>query len=181
MSFFSTKTYDHNEGLSCVFRQWKADGTHCKMLHGYALSFSFVFGCTELDNRNWCMNFGGMKEIKEWLKYMFDHTLCVAEDDPELAIFKMLGEKNLVKLRIVPAVGCEKTAEFVFNHVENWLEQFGDRVWIESVEVKEHAGNSAKYVRDVPEPTFVMGSMNPFEDIFSHLGDILSHPPKSQH
>ena len=24
----STKTYDHNEGLSCCFRQWRADHSH---------------------------------------------------------------------------------------------------------------------------------------------------------
>lgn len=38
----STKTYGHNAGLSCAFRQWKAN-SHCKYLHGYALSFKFVF------------------------------------------------------------------------------------------------------------------------------------------
>jgi len=57
--FRSTKTYNHNEGLSCCFRQWRAD-SHCKLLHGYALAFKFVFATRELDARNWCYDFGGL-------------------------------------------------------------------------------------------------------------------------
>ena len=33
--FQSTKVFD---GFSCVFRQWKAEGTHCRFLHGYGSS-----------------------------------------------------------------------------------------------------------------------------------------------
>ena len=46
----STKTYDHNEGLSCCFRQWRAD-SHCNLVHGYALAFRFVFATHTLDER----------------------------------------------------------------------------------------------------------------------------------
>ena len=55
--FQSTKLFD---GFSCVFRQWKAEDTHCKYLHGYALSFRIWFE-GELDERNWVWDFGGMK------------------------------------------------------------------------------------------------------------------------
>ena len=40
MSFISTKVFD---GFSCVFRQWKAEGTHCRFLHGYGVSFKVWF------------------------------------------------------------------------------------------------------------------------------------------
>src|SRR3712207_1057849 len=76
--FRSTKTYDHNEGLSCCFRQWRATDSHCSLLHGYALSFRFVFACSELDERNWCYDFGALKPVRAWLKSMFDHTMLVA-------------------------------------------------------------------------------------------------------
>ena len=36
----STKTYGNDVGLSCTFRQWKAD-SHCNKLHGYSLGFRF--------------------------------------------------------------------------------------------------------------------------------------------
>ena len=38
--FKSTKLFD---GFSCCFRQWKAETTHCKYLHGYGVSFRVTF------------------------------------------------------------------------------------------------------------------------------------------
>ena len=32
--FQSTKLFD---GFSCVFRQWKAENTHCRFMHGYGV------------------------------------------------------------------------------------------------------------------------------------------------
>jgi 6-pyruvoyltetrahydropterin/6-carboxytetrahydropterin synthase len=149
MTYYSTKTYDHNEGLSCAFRQWRASNSHCRLIHGYALSVKFVFGARTLDDRNWVQDFGGLKPIKEWLKQNFDHTLVVAEDDPELETFKQLATKDIVDLRIIPAVGCEKFAEYVYDHVSKIVEQDSKgRVWLDSVEVREHGANSAIYQRD---------------------------------
>jgi 6-pyruvoyltetrahydropterin/6-carboxytetrahydropterin synthase len=144
----STKSYDHNEGLSCCFRQWRASHSHCRLIHGYALAFRFVFATHELDERNWCFDFGGLKPVKAWLKEMFDHTMLVAEDDPERARFEGLHRDGLVDLRILPAVGCEATAQYVFDYVSAFVQnETGGRVWLESVEVSEHSGNSAIYSR----------------------------------
>ncbi len=147
--FQSTKTYGHDLGMSCAFRQWRAD-SHCNLIHGYSLSFHFVFGANELDDKNWVINFGGLKEVKKWLEYMFDHTTCVAEDDPELETFMMLNDKNLIDLRIIPnGVGCERTAELVGEYVNKWIaEQSDNRCWVESCEVREHGANSAIYYPD---------------------------------
>jgi 6-pyruvoyltetrahydropterin/6-carboxytetrahydropterin synthase len=146
--FRSTKTYDHTEGLSCCFRQWRATHSHCRLLHGYALAFKFVFATHELDGRHWCFDFGGLKPVKAWLKDTFDHTTLVAEDDPELARFEALAQAGLVDLRVLPAVGCEATARYVFNHVAVFVHRETEgRVWLESVEVREHGGNAALYSR----------------------------------
>jgi 6-pyruvoyltetrahydropterin/6-carboxytetrahydropterin synthase len=142
----STKTYDHNEGLSCCFRQWRAEHSHCKQVHGYALAFRFVFATDRLDQNNWCMDFGGLKAVRGWLHDFFDHTLLVAADDPHLAEFERLAGLGLVDLRVLPAVGCESIAQFVFQHVGEMVNAGTDgRVWVESVEVREHSGNSAIY------------------------------------
>lgn len=144
--FRSTKTYDHTEGLSCCFRQWRATHSHCRFLHGYALAFRFVFATHQLDANNWCLDFGGMKPIKEWLKSMFDHTLLIAEDDPELPRFRALAADGLGDIRVLAAVGCEAVAKHVHEHVSDYLrDATASRVWLESVEVKEHGGNSAIY------------------------------------
>ena len=95
--FTSTKVFD---GFSTVFRQWKAEDTHCRFLHGYGVSFKLWFE-GQLDNRNWVWDFGGMKRAKgkidgrspkEWMDYMFDHTLVLAADDPHKDKFEKLSK-----------------------------------------------------------------------------------------
>lgn len=150
MAYQSTKTYGHEIGLSCCFRQWKAD-SHCKLLHGYALSFKFVFEASELDSRNWVVDFGGLKSLKSRLEDTFDHTLLVAYDDPMREVILDLDRKHhIAKVIEVENAGCEATAKLVFDVAELWLRDagYGDRVILVSVEVSEHGANSALYVRD---------------------------------
>lgn len=150
MPYLSTKTFTHANGLSCCFRQWRAT-SHCNQLHGYAMSFKIVFGCVSLDDKNWVMDFGSLKPVKAWLEMIFDHTLVVAKDDPKLEMFEALCDAGAVTLRIVDNVGCEAFARLVFNYVENWLAtiQTSSRIWVESVECREHEANSAIYTRPI--------------------------------
>lgn len=140
------KRYDHDEGLSCCFRQWRARESHCRFVHGYALAFTFVFATDRLDANNWCYDFGGLKDVRAWLHQMFDHTTLVAEDDPELDSFRALAARGLIDLRVLPAVGCEATARLAHDHVAGFIERRSrGRVWLESVDVSEHGGNTARY------------------------------------
>ena len=61
--FYSAKIYLHATGHSYAFRQWRAD-SHCNLIHGYALQFELKFG-GELDERNWIVDFGGLKSLKK--------------------------------------------------------------------------------------------------------------------
>jgi len=149
--FQSTKLYD---GFSWVFRQWRAEGTHCKVLHGYGVSFRVWFE-GELDERNWIFDFGGMKRAKgtiddmspkEWMDYMFDHTVLVAADDPELEYFLVMHNKGLAQVRVLPATGAEKFAEFLFHKLNTFiLEETAGRVKVTRVEFREHEKNTAIY------------------------------------
>lgn len=146
--FISTKTYGHEIGLSCAFRQWRAD-SHCKYIHGYALKVRLEFAATDLDVRNWVVDFGSLKSFKGLLEDTFDHKLIVAEDDPhkdEIMALAGYGVANIIEL---PAVGCERFAEYIFEVAEDWLKWNGhsDRVQMLSVEVSEHGANSAIYRR----------------------------------
>jgi len=101
---------------------------------------------------------------------MFDHTLLVAKDDPKLEILKKLDvneeyfgpsgigpgqfreTSKLANLRIVDGVGCEKFAEMIYQELESFISKWKDdgtllneTVKVTSVEVFEHAGNSAIY------------------------------------
>jgi len=154
----STKTYGHELGLSAVFRQWRAD-SHCNMLHGYALAFKFVFEADELDDRNWVVDFGGLKPLKRWLHNTFDHKLIVAIDDPHLEQLVALQRDGLADVLVLPAVGCEAFAELASDKAYQVLLElgYGDRVRLKSVECKEHGANSALWKADDGTPTIRAG------------------------
>jgi 6-pyruvoyltetrahydropterin/6-carboxytetrahydropterin synthase len=149
--FTSTKLFD---GYSTCFRQWRADGTHCRYLHGYAVSFRVWFDGV-LDQRNWVFDFGGMKRAnntingmspKEYFAWLLDHTTIIAEDDPYLPHFKQLDDRGVIQLRVIPATGCERFAEFLFGKINKFLEEETDgRVRATKIEVYEHERNSASY------------------------------------
>lgn len=149
--FQSSKVFD---GFSTVFRQWKAEDTHCRFIHGYGISFKVYFE-GELDHRNWVWDFGGMKRAKTlidgkqpkaWMDYMFDHTLIVAEDDPFLAAFKQMGDANVAQVRIIPATGAEKFAEYIYNKLNEFVKtETEGRVKVTKVKFMEHGKNAAYY------------------------------------
>ena len=145
MNFESTKIIELG---SCAFRQWRAEDTHCKYIHGYQLKAKFWFK-GELDDRNWVVNFGGLKELKNKLQEIFDHTLCVAEDDPLLHLFQELSRAGGCQLRVLLAVGIEKTAEYCFNIANEFVKHTTkDRCSVSKVEVWEHDLNSATYTAE---------------------------------
>ena len=140
----SAKTYQHSAGFSCCFRQWKAE-SHCNKLHGYALKVEVVFEGT-LDYRNWVVDFGSLNRFKQWLVDTFDHKVLIAKDDPnrqEITVFN--GQTGLMDIVIVDAVGCEKFAEMIFTWLDVNMTEPNAKV--QSVQVWEHEGNSAKVIR----------------------------------
>ena len=150
-TFKSTKLFD---GYSTCFRQWRAAGTHCRFLHGYAVSFRVWFE-GDLDHRNWVWDFGGMKRAKtqiegmspkDYFTYLLDHTTIIAEDDPHLTLFKQMNVEGIIRLRILPATGCERFAEFLYHTINDFLAvETNGRVKAIKVEVYEHERNSARY------------------------------------
>ena len=142
----STKTYKQLGPVA--YRQWRAD-SHCNLIHGYALSFHFEFESDTLDARNWVVDFGSLKTLKDKLDDWFDHTCLVSADDPEFEIFKMLHEKKLIKMVVVERTGCEGLATFLADYIqEYWLPDNGyaDRVKLRKVEVRETPSNSASWL-----------------------------------
>jgi 6-pyruvoyltetrahydropterin/6-carboxytetrahydropterin synthase len=144
--FLSTKKYGHEVGLSAVFRQWKAD-SHCHYLHGYALAIKFTFEASDLDHRNWVMDFGGLKDLKQKLEALFDHKTLISEDDPHLSYFIEGAKLELLDLIVVPKIGCEAFAEIAYELANDVLcsKAIIDRVKCVEVEVAEHGANSAIY------------------------------------
>ena len=143
--FVSTKRYSHERGYSICYRQHKAD-SHCKYLHGYSLAFDFEFEAVELDVRNWVCDFGGFSTLKDFLDENFDHTLLVAQDDPDLEFIQSIGDRGIARVREVVATGCEGLAGYLYWWInEVWMPQngYGDRVHCRKVRVHETPTNSA--------------------------------------
>ena len=152
--FQSSKVFD---GFSTVFRQWKAEDTHCRFFHGYGISFKIYFE-GELDHRNWVWDFGGMKRAKtkidgmspkEWMDHMFDHTMIIAEDDPFIDSLKLMDNAGAAQVRIIPATGAEKFAEYIYDNINKFvLEETNGRVKVTKVKFMEHNKNAAYYIAD---------------------------------
>jgi 6-pyruvoyltetrahydropterin/6-carboxytetrahydropterin synthase len=149
LTFTSEKVFD---GYSTCFRQWKAEGTHCKFLHGYGVSFKVWFK-GELDEKNWVWDFGGMKRAvgniqgmspSDYFKWLLDHTVIIAEDDPEMTHFAKLNSAGIIQLRVLKSVGAERFAEFLFGKINTFVEsETKGRVKVEKLEFREHSKNSA--------------------------------------
>lgn len=149
--FTSKKRMD---GYSTCFRQWKADDTHCKYLHGYDIYFDITFE-GDLDYRNWVADFGLFKrskteinhmQPKEYFEYLLDHTTIIAQDDPYLPQFKQMDADGIIQLRVLPATGCERFAEYLYHVINDFLiKETNGRVKAIKVEVYEHERNAASY------------------------------------
>lgn len=143
-----TSTKEYIDAFPVAYRQWRAD-SHCNILHGYSLSMKFYFGTNELDVRNWAADYGGLGELKDFLKEYFDHRLMVAEDDPELETFYELERKKMAKLTVLPKLGCEGLADMLYRYVNGvyipdlWGPGEAKRLWCYRVEVRETQSNMA--------------------------------------
>ncbi len=141
----STKSF---KGFPCTHRQWKAE-SHCRFVHGYSREFHFEFEASELTQEGWVVDFGGLKEIKEWLNQTFDHTFLVSQDDPYLEQFKKMDKDGIIQLRVLPNPGMEGTAMYVYQEASKILRKlYGNRAWISLVKVSENENNSAIFTSD---------------------------------
>lgn len=159
-----TSTKEWHQAFPCAYRQYKAD-SHCNLIHGYAFSIKVYFGTDELDVRNWAADYGGLKDLKQFLESMFDHTLLVSQDDPKFHVFEMLQNEGLAKLTVLPKVGCEGLADMLYKYInglyipDNWGPGEAERLWCYRVEVRETQSNMA----------FREGHREDNEDLFSEF------------
>lgn len=145
--FISTKEY--KEIGPVAYHQWRDTGGNCRLIHGYALSFYFEFESDTLDVRNWVVDFGGLRPLKEKLEEWFDHKFLLAEDDPHFDEIMKLQELKLAEITVVEATGCEALADFLYKFINGgFLQELGfpEDVWCSKVRVSETEKNSAMRV-----------------------------------
>lgn len=126
--------------LTACFRQWKAEGTHCRFTHAYKVWFDIDF---DQDINDVFNLYPELKlYLNEWFLFNFNYKTFVSESDPELDTFKYLDQNKIISLITMPEVGCERFSEYVLDGVNTILEQFGLDVKCVRVETWEHEKNS---------------------------------------
>ena len=142
MRYRSTKRFWN---FPCCHRQHKHEG-HCRFVHGYSREFKFWFEARELDENNFVVDYSSLKDLKAWLDHMFDHTVLINADDPELPWFRQAHDRGLLDLRAMESVSIEATAKLVFEYADRMVrEQTGGRCWVAKTMVAENDKNSAEY------------------------------------
>jgi 6-pyruvoyltetrahydropterin/6-carboxytetrahydropterin synthase len=77
---------------------------------------------------------------------MLDHTTIIAEDDPHLDTFIELDSDCIIQLRVIPATGAERFAEYFYNKLNDFVQaETEGRVKVVQVEFREHEKNTAFY------------------------------------
>ena len=157
--FQSTKLFDN---YSVAIRQWRAQHSHCQLLHGYALKFKVWFESNTpedekmgLDDMNWIVDYGGFKDapvgngLKSWMNNMWDHTTLIEKDDPYLDFFQGAAMEGLCKLTVMDKLGAESCARTVYDHFNEVLSKTdGGRCKVVKVECFENDKNSSLYYED---------------------------------
>ena len=119
-------------------------------MHGYGRYIQFTFE-GELDHRQWVMDFGDLRDVKQWLEDQWDHRLLLASDDPHISDFQKMHELGTMNINIMDVTkgwgpGIEASCKFVFDHVSPLIDKKTEgRVKLVQVEIWEHERNSAVY------------------------------------
>ena len=139
--FTCSKTYSD---IPFAHRQHLHEG-HCRLIHGHNWSFTFTFGCTELDEKEFVVDFGSLGFLKQWIEDQFDHAFVYGRGDEETECM-LTDYPSLFKPLQIEIPSTEGVAQYVFENARRLLnEEFGDRVTLNSVSVAEDGKNSAEY------------------------------------
>lgn len=147
MLYYSTKKFGP---ISTGHRQWRDDG-HCRHVHGYGRYVQFTFACSELDHRQWVMDFGDLKDVRKKIESWWDHRLLLASDDPHLDKFLDMENWGGASIHIMDVTkghgpGIEGSCKFIYDNVQPMIHsKTNGRVWIKQVQIWEHESNSAIY------------------------------------
>lgn len=132
-------------GFSTAHRVWSS-GSHCQFIHGYDRTFTFTIEGEPDPTTGFVFDFGNFKQIKANLENQFDHTLCVAADDPHLQTFED-GDGSLWDLRVMTHPGMEGAAKWAYNMANPIVqESTGGKARVVAVEARENNKNSATFL-----------------------------------
>ena len=130
------------ENLPCCHRSWANPGKRF-FLHGYERAFEIEFACAETEpGTGLVVDSDALNEVRSALRYQFDHTTLIADDDPQRDLFEMMAERGVVDLRIMEHTSIEGSAAWVFDTTERIVTlATGGRVWVSRIHACESRNN----------------------------------------
>ncbi len=142
------KTYSE---IPFAHRQHRHDG-HCAQIHGHNWSFTFTFGCEQLDECGFVVDFGKLKPLRSWIEENLDHACVFNQDDPLLDDFLQLKDaigNSVFKPFVVEQCSSEGIARHLYGVAKPMIQDMTKgRAFLISVRVKEDVRNSAIYSPD---------------------------------
>jgi len=134
MSALAEKTFDD---LTCAFRHWRGDH-RLASVHGYALAITLRVRTTRNEaGTAGLVDFSKFGPIKQLLQNQFDHTLIVANDDPEAATFVEFAERTGTRVRLMPSVALDGIAAWVIEHCDSAVTELDPFLQLVGVRVQE--------------------------------------------
>ncbi|OBG29952.1 hypothetical protein A5764_20510 [Mycobacterium sp. 852002-51057_SCH5723018] len=130
------------ENLPCCHRSWSNPGKRF-FLHGCERTFEIEFACADAEpDSGSVVDSAALDEVRAALRYQFDHTTLIAEDDPQRDLFELLAERGVVDLRIMDSTSMDGSAAWVFETAEHIVAlATGGRVWVSRIEASESRNN----------------------------------------
>lgn len=139
--FTCSKTYAE---IPFAHRQHQHPG-RCALVHGHNWSFTFTFGCRELDANGFVVDFGNLKYIRRWLDENLDHACVLNRDDP-LRDALVSAAPTAYKVYLVDNCSAEGLAQHLCEIVGALVRrETNDRVFVTGVRVDEDTRNSATF------------------------------------
>lgn len=151
-TYTCTKRYPE---ICVAHRNWNS-GTHCARIHGYARTVEITIVARNLDEKQWVMDLGNLRFIKEVLTREWDHRLLVSDDDPLLADFHHLAGKGALDLNILPRAkgwgpGLEASCRHLYDLIAPGVRKASEgRCVVSKIEIWEKTDNRAALVIEHP-------------------------------
>lgn len=153
MKIKSTKAWHKLPCAHAQFQDLEDDGSpgDCASWHGYDRSVILEFS-GEIDDYGWVVPFGGLREVKKFVEYYFDHTAVMPANDPRKDQIKKWNEElvtqslpSLFKLRVLPyGVSMEMSSLFIWEQVNPYVYSVTNgRAVVTKVTCIEHDSNNA--------------------------------------
>jgi 6-pyruvoyltetrahydropterin/6-carboxytetrahydropterin synthase len=134
--------------LKGAHRQWRHPG-HCSTVHGENWSVKIEFEANYLDDCGFVVDFGKLRDIAKWLDNIFDHTVLIDQDDPQMHVFHAADEQKIIRLVVVPSASAEGLAKYIFHNVQTILDAMPTHkkrpVFVAKVTVYEDSKNEATF------------------------------------